>query len=136
MNVYSSETSGNRAVNAMHNVQLMPRSAGVIPSLLFSPEQPPPDRINLSHLYSPAPCNSKMLRKHLKDCSTDWYIRVAGLRLERDDFEIKQQCPGGLLCTLGRENPSHCRETFRYLFTGVKCQPMISWDLGDPRGII
>lgn len=134
--MYSSETSGNRAVNAMHNVQLMPRSAGVIPSLLFSPEQPPPDRINLSRLYSPAPCNSKMLRKHLKDCSTDWYIRVAGLRLERDDFEIKQQCPGGLLCTLGRENPSHCRETFRYLFTGVKCQAMISWDLGDPRGII
>lgn len=133
--MYSSETSRNRAVNAMHNVRLMSRSAGIIPSLLLSPEQPPPDRINLSRLYSPALCNSKVLRKHLKDCSTDWYKRVAGLRLECNDFEIKQQCLRGLLCTLGRENPSHCRETFRYLFTGVR-RSMISWDLGDPRGII
>lgn len=128
------ETSGNRAVSAMHNIQLMSRSTGISPFL--SPEQPPPNRINLFCLYSPAPCNSKVLRKHLKDCSTDCCKRVAGLRLEYDNFEVKQQCPGGLLCTLGRENHSHCREIFRCLFTGVKHHPVISWDLGVPRGII
>ena len=103
VNVYRNETSGNRAVTAMHNIQLMSRSTGISPFL--SPEQPPPNRINLFCFYSPAPCNSKGLRKHLKDCSTDWCKRVAGLRLEYDNLEVKQQCPGGLLRTLGRENP-------------------------------
>lgn len=56
---------------------------------------------------------------------------MAWLRLEYDNFEVKQHSPRDLLCALGRENHSNCHEMFRDPVTGVRQHPMIS--LG-PRG--
>lgn len=117
----------------MHPIQWVSGNTGITQALLLPLEQPPLDRINLSHLCSPVPCNSKVLRKHLKDCSTDWCKRVSWLRLEYDNLEVKQHSPGGLLCALGRKNHSNCHKMFRDSVTGVAQHPVIS--LGPGRAV-
>lgn len=113
---------------------MMPRSTGMAPSLLLSLQQPPLDKINLPCLCSPVLCNSKVLGKHLQDCSTQWCKRASWLRLEYDNFEVKQHSPGGLLCALGRENHSTCQATFWDSVTGVKQHPVISLELRSSMG--